>query len=322
VSGRSSEVPELARRKAVALGPVGLEWLDALPSLLKDLEREWGIDIGSPFAGGSAAYVASAVTAHGRRVVIKVAMPDGLEGNSPFATEVQTFALAAGPALVDVLEVAPDGRAILMERLGPAVHSLGWPVESQIDAIADTLGLLWQRPRPGHGLRSGSEQAQWLAQFVPTTWEALGRPCPAATVEQAVRDATRRADAFESETAVLVHGDVHSANVLVDPATGADRPGFKLIDPDGMLSEPAHDLGVMLRDWSEDLLAADALELGRKWCGSAGGRTGVDAQAVWEWAFVERVSTGLFLTKLGDRRGRQLLEVAALWTAPPRVIRR
>jgi streptomycin 6-kinase len=321
VSSRRTEVPEMVRRKAVALGPAGHQWLARLPSLLSTLEGEWGIHIGAAFAGGSAAYVAPALTAQGRDVVLKVALPDGLEGNSPFATELRTLTLGAGRGLVEVLERAADGRAIVMERLGPTLTTLGWPVESQIDAIADTVSQVWHRPGPGHGLRSGKEQAQWLAEFVRTTWDALGRPCPAATVEQAVQHAARRANAFDATTAVLIHGDAHPANVLVDPVAGADPPSFKLIDPDGMLSEPAHDLGVMLRDWSAELLAADALEVGRAWCARSAARTGADAQAIWEWAFVERVSTGLFLTRLGEPHGRQLLEVAARWTAPPQGIR-
>ena len=41
------------------------------------------------------------------------------------------------------------------------------------------------------------------------------------------------------------------------------------------------------------------------------GRTGVDAAAIRQWAFVERASTGLFLRALGHRReARAYLEVA------------
>ncbi|MGZ8765469.1 MAG: hypothetical protein ACXW2C_07250 [Acidimicrobiia bacterium] len=43
-------------------------------------------------------------------------------------------------------------------------------------------------------------------------------------------------------------------------------------------------------------------------------RASVDPRAIWEWAFVERVSTGLFLLQLGDSSGARLLEVATHWT--------
>ena len=141
-----------------------------------------------------------------------------------------------------------------------------------------------------------------------------------ATIEVACEYARSRRDAFDASTAVLIHGDAHPANVLEDLADGSPRT-FKLVDPDGMRSEPAHDLAIPLRDWSDELLASDPVALGRAWCVRLADRTGTDPQAIWEWAFVERVSTGLFLIQLGDQLGARLLEVAAAWTGeqPERV---
>jgi hypothetical protein len=40
-------VPEVVRNKALAAGAAA--WLDEIPSLIADLERDWGITIGQPF---------------------------------------------------------------------------------------------------------------------------------------------------------------------------------------------------------------------------------------------------------------------------------
>ena len=183
-------------------------------------------------------------------------------------------------------------------------------MEAQIDAIAPTLATAW-RPVPAEeGLRTGAEQADWLSEFIPATWASQGRPGAPATIELAHRYARTRRDAFDPDTAVLIHGDAHPANVLEDPK----RPGaFKLIDPDGMQSEPAHDLAIPLRDWTDELLAGDPVALGHAWCARLAERTGVDPTAIWEWAFVERVSTGLFLLRLGDPVGARFLTVADQW---------
>ncbi len=117
--------------------------------------------------------------------------------------------------------------------------------------------------------------------------------------------ARRRCAAFDETRAVAIHGDAHAWNVLESPSGG-----FKLIDPDGMWSEPAHDLGIPLRHWNDELLACDASATLRSWCERLHHNTGVDAQAIWEWAHVERVSTGLFLLRLGDPIGLPFLEVA------------
>ncbi|MEE6259295.1 hypothetical protein [Plantactinospora sonchi] len=40
-------------------------------------------------------------------------------------------------------------------------------------------------------------------------------------------------------------------------------------------------------------------------------RTGVDETAIWQWGYLERVSTGLYLMRLGEQeQGRRLLTTA------------
>jgi streptomycin 6-kinase len=73
-------------------------------------------------------------------------------------------------------------------------------------------------------------------------------------VAEAVRCAAAREAAVDPRQAVLVHGDAHPFNLL-QAADGS----FRLIDPEGLASEPAHDLGVILRDFNDDLLAGERL---------------------------------------------------------------
>ena len=37
----------------------------------------------------------------------------------------------------------------------------------------------------------------------------------------------------------------------------------------------------------------------RGWCARLARATGADARAIWEWVFIERVSTGLFMMICG-----------------------
>ena len=77
---------------------------------------------------------------------------------------------------------------------------------------------------------------------------------------------------------------------------------------------PAVDrLGVVLRDWSSALLGADARTVAEGYCTVLAEHTGVDAQRIWEWGFLERVSTGLYLLDVvrgPDRVARPYLESA------------
>lgn len=127
-----------------------------------------------------------------------------------------------------------------------------------------------------------------------------------------------RRSAFDPQTAVLVHGDAHASNTLQDlqhRSTAGAR--FKFIDPDGLFAERAYDLAIPMREWSSELLEGDPARLGGERSSLLGRLTGVDTQAIWEWGFVERVSTGLLAMQVGaEVVGRQILEVAHQWLPP------
>ena len=146
-----------------------------------------------------------------------------------------------------------------------------------------------RRPAPDSGLPTGAAKGRRLAEFISATWERLGRPCGEAAVAYALACAERRVAAHDDERAVLVHGDVHQWNAL----ESAD--GFRLVDPDGLLAEPEYDLGVLLREDPRELLDGDPRERARR----LARRHGLDAEAIWEWGAVERVSTGLLAVKVG-----------------------
>ena len=205
------------------------------------------------------------------------------------------------------------------ERLGPSLAGLGLPSDLQIEIICATLRRAWQVPAPASAsLPSGADKARWLAQFIAATWKELNRPCPERIIEQALSFAEVRHSAFDPQTAVLVHGDAHSHNTLQDrqhrSSAGA---GFKFIDPDGLFAERAYDLAIPMREWSSELLEGDPARLGQQRSGLLGHLTGVDTQAIWEWGFIERVSTGLLCMQVGaEVVGRQMLEVAHHWVQP------
>ena len=84
------------------------------------------------------------------------------------------------------------------------------------------------------------------------------------------------------------------------------------MDPDGFRGDPAYDAGVVLRDWCSHLTGPDARSRLEGWCDLVAERTGTDRDRVWAWAFLERVSTGLYVTSFGaERVGRPFLATAA-----------
>ncbi len=116
----------------------------------------------------------------------------------------------------------------------------------------------------------------------------------------------RRAAAFDPTRAVLVHGDAHGWNTL-----DAGHGTFKFVDVEGLWSEPEHDLAVAMREYNAPLLTGDTPHLVRSRAQFLADRCAVDPDVVWEWGFIERVSTGLAnLRDFDNENGAMFLEVA------------
>jgi streptomycin 6-kinase len=312
-------VQPVVRQKLAHLGDRGEQWLAELPDRIGELERRWSITVDEPVAGGTAAFVARAHSADGRAAVLKLALPD-----SGFASQVRTLQLAQGHGYVRLLASDLEGAAALLEALGPSLDRLGLLPEQQIAVLCATLRRAWQVARPaGLTVEPAQEKARALGELVGRLWERLGRPCSERVVDGALACARRRAAAFDLDRCVVVHGDPHPGNALrvLSPRAGGES-GFVFVDPDGFLADPAYDLGVVLRDWCGALLTGDAPALARRYCALLAARTGVDETAIWEWGFLERVSTGLYALEYGaEDLSRPFLATAEL-LAPALTARR
>ena len=227
------------------------------------------------------------------------------------ANEVAALRIARGQGYARLLRYDLKRRALLLERLGLPLCSLGYSTTAQLEIICTTLKASWVSVPPGSDLPSGASVAAWLAKFIADLWTGLDRPCSRQALEMALSFAQARAQAFDPKTSVLVHGDAHSGNTLQD--LSQTPPAFKFIDPDGIWAEPACDLAVPMRERPDELLA-DPVRLGRERCANLSRPTVVDEQAIWEWGCIQYVSTGLLLLQMGQKHaGSQMLSVVDAW---------
>ncbi|QGG96418.1 aminoglycoside phosphotransferase family protein [Actinomarinicola tropica] len=292
------DLPPAVRNKALSLD--AQRWLDELPDVVASLVADWGLTLGPSFVDGTESYVVAVDLVDGTPAVLKVLLPR----DDAVRHETTALRLADGDGSARLLRHDLDRSALLIERLGPSLHDLGVPFARRREILCDLASRMW-RPAAGHELPTGAEKGRWLAGFVTSTWEELGRPCSEQTLDHALACVERRMAAHDDERAVLVHGDVHEWNALAT----LDGGGFKLVDPDGLLAEPEYDLGVMLREDPREIDPADPGR-GARWLAA---RTGLDATAIWEWGAVERLSTGLLCTRIDLQPiGREMLAAAEL----------
>lgn len=162
------------------------------------------------------------------------------------------------------------------------------------------------------------DKAADLHPSIAELWHELDHPCSERVVARALEFAERLSDGFAADRAGVLHGDAAVANLLQVPVPrpGAEA-GFVFVDPSTFVGDPAYDLGVALRDWCAELLAGDAPALARGWCRTLAAACGADEVAVWQWGYVERVSTGLYVESLGGDGRPHLRTAEALWDAGP-----
>ncbi|WP_432486144.1 aminoglycoside phosphotransferase [Kineococcus esterisolvens] len=283
MSHRHVDVPAIAAAKAATV-PGGQIWAADLPEILTTLERTWSISITDPLPGGTASYVARARTADGRPVVVRVAAP-----GTGFAQQSRTLTLAAGRVYVRLLACDTQHEAALLEALGTSLHQAGLAPAAQLAVLGRCLRRAWR-----------VASAAGLSQLITDLWQRLDQPCSERVLEYALVCAARRSAAFpaqvEAGACVVVHGDpapVNAARVLT-PRPGAED-GFVLLDPDGFCGDPTYDLGVAVRDWCPQLLATTTpIEVLAGYCRLLAEQTATDPVVVWEWGYLERVSTGLY----------------------------
>ncbi len=108
-----SSVPEAVHKHAIAGGHQ--DWLEQLPELVAELEREWSIMVGRSYDGGNEAFVADASLADGSGAVLKVCIPRDDDGAR---NEITVLRLADGDGCARLLRSDLSRGAMLIERLG------------------------------------------------------------------------------------------------------------------------------------------------------------------------------------------------------------
>lgn len=300
----------LTRARAASLGDRGADWVQALPGVLTELADAWNLDLSGPLSGGSNSYVVRATTADGFPAVLKVVLDDvGL------ADQAGVLEQADGRGYARLLRADLGRQALLLEALGAPLQSSDRSAEDQLHVLADTLALAWL-PTSIDRVPADGDKAVGLAVLIEELWNELGGPAPVAVRDQALRYAELLADAPASAL-VVVHGDPHPANALeVRPARTGAETGYVFVDPDGFVADRAYDLGVTMRDFSAAVLRKGR-PLAESYAGLLAHRTGVDVTRIWRWAFLERVSTGLYVLGLGSEAvARLYLDSAAVLLDP------
>lgn len=249
-------VPSHLRESTEAGGPARAEWLAALPEMVADLARRWGLVLDAPYEpGGNCSWVAPGTDVWGREIALKVAWV-----HSESRDEAEGLALLAGDGAVSIhaYEHVDDATvAMLLERCRPGTQLRVLPEPEQDIVIADLLRRIWSTPLPDvHPFRPLRDVAD---EWVDRASELL-----AVSPERVDPGIAREGFAQFRELArtgpgpVLLWTDLHAGNVL----SGTRRP-WQTIDPKPYLGDPHYDVLQHLINCPDRLLADPSGLIGR-----------------------------------------------------------
>ena len=242
-----SRIPIPARLKDTVErvhGAAGRQWLMSLPALLKECRARWRLELAEPFADLSYNLVLPGRSDDGVEVVLKVGVPC-----RELLTEAAALKLFAGQGAVGLLDEDAARGLLLLERVTPgtALHQLQRDPEATRTA-ATLMRQLWHPLPAEHPFPT---LAVWFRAFERLRQRFAGGSGPFSAELIARAEQTFAELNASAERVVLLHGDLHHANILFSAARG-----WLAIDPKGIAGDPGYEVGSFMLNQ----LPADASE--------------------------------------------------------------
>ncbi|MFI7667811.1 aminoglycoside phosphotransferase family protein [Nocardia sp. NPDC049526] len=282
------EIPEaFARIKSAGEGERGRAWIAALPGLVDELLQRWSCTPTGPVMHGQVGIVVPVRCRELPPAVIKVSFPH--PGN---VHEPDAYATWNGQGAAHLFARDDDNFAMLLER---ASHCTLATVTDHEQALTIQGGLSHRLAIAAPpGLPKLSDQVDRWEHEILSTATTFGHPLPRTVLDAAV--ATLR-ELGPDQPDILVHGDLHDANILA-----SDREPWLAIDPKTFVGDPAHDaLNVIRSPRFDDLLRSSnmrptVLRLLDIYCDAAQ----IDTDRVLRWTQVGAVREAMWGRRHGD----------------------
>ncbi len=273
------------------LGPGWEAWLARLPAVARTLLDEWGLTVDGRPSHGYCSLVLPVQTADDAPAALKVTF-DGDRESEHEALALQHW---NGAGTVRLLRADPRRRALLLERL--QTRDLGALDDLAACEIVARSYQRLHRPAPPQLRSLSDELTRWLADLRD---RASDMPLPRRMVEQALH----LGDALVSDSAtvgVIVHGDLHYANVLA-----AEREPWLVIDPKPLSGDPHYEPAPLLWNRWDDLGQGDLRQGIRRRFHTIVDVAALDEDRARDWVIVRMIINAHWTIQEAQRTERRL----------------
>ncbi|MEH0542265.1 aminoglycoside phosphotransferase family protein [Streptomyces sp. B21-105] len=227
--------------RSAAEDPALSAWLGRVDQLVDAACRRWDLD---KVAALPAQYsvVLEVRQPDGAPAVLKVIPPDDFA-----ALEVPALRAYDGESSPRLLAYDETLDAALLERVGPARPLSHLPDDEATRVLATVMRRLWTVP--ASRLQPPNRLSDWATQR-PAIMRSRAGGRPGLVPPDLLDQATEILRCWDSSVDdVILHGDLHHANVL-----SSDRCGWVAIDPCGRIGHREADVAAMLRNpWGAEL---------------------------------------------------------------------
>jgi streptomycin 6-kinase len=217
-------------------GDQGRAWLPRLPGLIADCREKWSLDDGVMCSVARMNYIELTTTEAGDPVVLKIGVP-----NPELFTEMEALRLYGGRRAVTLLGSDAELGAILMRRLQPG--TMLWQLgdnREETRIAASIMRELCVPVPPSHGLPTFAGWVERAFRLTRTQWDPEGL-MPRDLIDRA--EAAFEEILHSSNGDVVLHGDLHHENILLD-----SESGWTAIDPKGVVGPHCLEVGRFLQN--------------------------------------------------------------------------
>lgn len=261
-------------------GESGRRWLARLPALLSECRARWSLELEEPFENLSYNLVIPAKMKGGACVVLKLGVPC-----AELSTEAAALNLYGGDGAVRLLHQEAERGVLLLERVQP-----GTPLyeakgdEDATRTAARLMRRLWRAPAAGHTFPT---LARWF-DALERLRHRLDNPFPPDIIGRALKTFSELVASPDKN--VLLHGDLHHANILYSSARG-----WVAIDPKGIVGDPGYEVGTfMINRLLVDATESELMDIFNRRLKVFSAELEMDRERLKRWAFCHAVLSGVW----------------------------
>lgn len=264
-------------------GRAGLAWADNFDAHIKQTCKEWGLTLMQPFSNLSINYVTPVTLNDGYEAVLKIGFP-----NADLITECHALIHFGGNGAVRVLRSVPEEGKILLEYIKPGTPLTEVQDDEEATRLAaQVMGRLFRPPLNESMFPTVND---WLDGFQELRNRFSGQTGPFESELFFLAEQLSSELLASSGEQVLLHGDLHHANIVF-----SDTQGWGAIDPKGVIGEREYEAGAFLRNPMPDVFNdLNAVKNFMRRVDIFCETLGFDKQRVIAWAVVQGVLSSIW----------------------------